>query len=42
MEKENCRKMIEQYGKFLHEVQKLKMSEIWDNKYDEIWNKFRN
>lgn len=27
----------DQYDKFLHEVQKPKMQEIWDNKYDEIW-----
>ena len=28
-----------QYDKFLHEIQKPKMKEIWDNKYDEIWEK---
>lgn len=27
----------DQYDKFLHEIQKPKMQEIWDNKYDEIW-----
>ena len=27
----------DQYDKFLHEVQKSKMKEIWDNKEDEAW-----
>ena len=27
----------DQYDKFLHEIQKPKMQEVWDNKYDEIW-----
>jgi len=27
----------DQYDKFLHEVQKEKMKELWDNKEDEIW-----
>ena len=35
-------KKKDQYDKFLHEIQKEKIKEIWDNKYDEIWNKFRN
>ena len=26
-----------QLDKFLHEIQKEKMKEVWDNKYDEIW-----
>ncbi len=26
-----------QNDKFLHEIQKEKMKEIWDNKYDERW-----
>ena len=30
-------KKRDQYDKFLHEIQKPKMKEIWDNKYDEIW-----
>lgn len=29
----------DQYDKFLHEIQKEKMREVWDNKYDEIWEK---
>jgi len=29
----------DQYDKFLHEIQKPKMKEIWDNEYDEIWEK---
>jgi hypothetical protein len=29
----------DQYDKFLHEVQKLKMREVWDNKYDSGWEK---
>lgn len=29
----------DQYDKFLHEIQKKKMKEIWDNKYDESWEK---
>ncbi|MEK6873276.1 MAG: hypothetical protein AABW91_00345 [Nanoarchaeota archaeon] len=32
-------KKKDQYDKFLHEIQKEKMREIWDNKYDEIWEK---
>ncbi|MBS3066304.1 hypothetical protein J4205_00625 [Candidatus Pacearchaeota archaeon] len=32
-------KKKDQYDKFLHEIQKEKMKEIWDNKYDEIWEK---
>ena len=27
----------DQYDKFLHEVQKKKMKELWDNKPDEVW-----
>ncbi len=27
----------DQYDKFLHEIQKPKMREIWDTKYDEVW-----
>ena len=30
-------KRRDQYDKFLHEIQKIKMKEIWDNKYDEAW-----
>lgn len=26
-----------QYDDFLHKIQQPKMKEIWDNKYDEIW-----
>ena len=29
----------DQYDKFLHEIQKPKMKEIWDNEYDEVWEK---
>ena len=25
------------YDRFMHEVQKEKMKELWDNEYDEIW-----
>jgi len=32
-------KKRDQYNKFLHEIQKPKMKELWDNKEDEIWNK---
>lgn len=32
----NVRKR-DQYDKFLHEIQKKKMKELWDNKEDEIW-----
>lgn len=28
-----------QYDGFLHEIQKHKMRELWDNEYDEIWEK---
>jgi len=27
----------DQYDKFLHEIQKEKMKEIWNNKEDEAW-----
>ena len=27
----------DQYDKFLHEIQKKKMKELWDNKEDEAW-----
>ena len=26
-----------QYDEFLHKIQQPKMKEVWDNKYDEIW-----
>lgn len=25
------------YDQFIHEVQKKKMKELWDNEYDEVW-----
>ena len=31
-------KRNDQYDKFLHEIQKPKMKELWENKDDEIWN----
>jgi len=30
-------KKRDQYDKFLHEIQKIKMKELWDNKEDEAW-----
>lgn len=30
-------KKRDQYDKFLHEIQKLKMKELWNNKQDEAW-----
>ncbi len=27
------------YDQFLHEIQKRKMRELWDNEYDEVWEK---
>lgn len=30
-------KRTDQYDKFLHEMQKKKMKELWDNKDDEAW-----
>ena len=27
------------YDRFLHEIQKKKMKELWDNEYDEKWEK---
>ena len=30
-------KKKDQYDKFLHEIQKPKMKELWDNKEDEAW-----
>lgn len=29
---------IDQYDKFLNEVQKQKMKDLWDNEEDEAWN----
>ena len=29
---------IDQYDKFLHEAQKQKMKDLWDNEEDEAWN----
>lgn len=26
-----------QYDEFLHKIQQPKMQELWDNKYDEVW-----
>ncbi len=26
-----------QYDRFLHQIQQAKMRELWDNKYDEVW-----
>ncbi len=30
-------KQRNQYDRFLHEIQKRKMQELWDNKEDEAW-----
>jgi len=30
-------KKRDQYDKFLHEIQKDKMRELWNNKEDEVW-----
>jgi hypothetical protein len=30
-------KKRDQYDKFLHEIQKTKMKELWNNKEDEAW-----
>ncbi len=27
------------YDKYLHEVQKRKMKELWDNQHDEVWER---
>jgi len=27
------------YDRFLFEIQKSKMKELWDNQYDEVWEK---
>ena len=27
----------DQYDKFLHKIQQVKMKELWDNKEDEAW-----
>ena len=27
-----------QYDEFLHKIQQPKMKEIWDNKYDQVWD----
>ena len=28
-----------QYDRFLFEIQKRKMKELWDNQYDEVWER---
>lgn len=30
-------KQSNQYDEFLHKIQQQKMKELWDNKYDEVW-----
>ncbi|MCD6414663.1 MAG: hypothetical protein J7L23_03495 [Candidatus Diapherotrites archaeon] len=30
-------RMRNQYDEFLHKIQQPKMRELWDNKYDEVW-----
>lgn len=32
-------KETEEYDKFLNEIQKERMKALWDNKYDEVWEK---
>ena len=32
-------KKAENYDQYLYEIQKRKMKELWDNKYDEAWEK---
>jgi len=32
--------MKKQYDKFLEEIQKPKMKELWDNKEDEAWEHY--
>lgn len=31
-------KKTSQYDEFLHRIQQYKMKELWDNKYDEVWD----
>ena len=31
--------MNKEYDKFLHQIQKPKMKELWDNEEDEAWEK---
>ncbi len=38
IENETKNATIDQYDKFLHETQKQKMKELWDNEEDEAWN----
>ena len=38
IENETKNATIDQYDKFLHEAQKQKMKELWDNEEDEAWN----
>ena len=33
------KKKTANYDRFLFEIQKIKMKELWDNEYDEIWEK---
>lgn len=35
MQSDKKNKKEDAYDKFLHEIQKQKMKELWDNKYDE-------
>ena len=34
----NFKKKKAQYDEFLHNIQKDKMRELWDNKEDEVWD----
>ena len=38
IENETKNATIDQYDKFLHEVQKQKMKDLWDNEEDEAWD----
>ncbi len=38
IENETKNATMDQYDKFLHEAQKHKMKELWDNKEDEAWD----
>ena len=34
-----ARKVNEEYDRFLEEIQRYKMKELWDNEEDEFWDK---
>ena len=37
MKKISIKKELSEYNKFVNQIQRFKMKELWNNKYDEVW-----